>query len=314
MSGPDIKQNILVIKTGALGDFVQALGAMAAIRRHHPDAVLTLLTMPPYVSLGQACGYFNHIWLDPRPGRSFKDWFAWRRRMRTGNFTRVYDLQNNDRTTFYFWLHGLRRPEWVGAAWGASHRNASKARTAGHALDGHAQTLARAGITDVSVDELNWVRGDTDRFKLPDPYILLVPGCAPEHLEKRWPAAHYGALARLLDGWGFCPVVIGTREEEDAAAEICAIHPSAISLIGQTSLLDVVLLARHAAAAFGNDTGPMHLIAATGCPVWVFLSAVNNPARVTPKGAKVMAIQRDVLADLSVEDVALQLKVRDFRV
>ena len=40
-------RRILVIKLGALGDFVQALRAMAEIRRAHPGAKITLLTTPP---------------------------------------------------------------------------------------------------------------------------------------------------------------------------------------------------------------------------------------------------------------------------
>ena len=36
-------EHVLVIKHGALGDVVLALGAMQAIRRHHPDATITLL-------------------------------------------------------------------------------------------------------------------------------------------------------------------------------------------------------------------------------------------------------------------------------
>ena len=32
------KEKILIIKLGALGDFIQSLGPIAAIKRHHPDA------------------------------------------------------------------------------------------------------------------------------------------------------------------------------------------------------------------------------------------------------------------------------------
>src|SRR5580704_2648292 len=39
---------ILVIKLGALGDFVQALAAMEHIRAAHPKAHITLLTTPPF--------------------------------------------------------------------------------------------------------------------------------------------------------------------------------------------------------------------------------------------------------------------------
>ncbi|MEP0337122.1 MAG: lipopolysaccharide heptosyltransferase family protein, partial [Alphaproteobacteria bacterium] len=41
------RRNILVIKLSALGDFVQALGPMQAIRAHHPGARVDLLTTPP---------------------------------------------------------------------------------------------------------------------------------------------------------------------------------------------------------------------------------------------------------------------------
>ena len=38
---------ILIIKLGALGDFVLALAAMKRIRLAHPEAKITLLTTPP---------------------------------------------------------------------------------------------------------------------------------------------------------------------------------------------------------------------------------------------------------------------------
>ena len=39
---------ILVIKLGALGDFVLAMAAMRKIREAHPDDHITLLTTPPF--------------------------------------------------------------------------------------------------------------------------------------------------------------------------------------------------------------------------------------------------------------------------
>ncbi|MEI9890557.1 MAG: hypothetical protein WDN45_08135 [Caulobacteraceae bacterium] len=65
-------RRILVIKLGALGDFVQALRAMAEIRRAHPKARITLLTTPPYVELAQASGYFDAVDEGGRP----KAWSA----------------------------------------------------------------------------------------------------------------------------------------------------------------------------------------------------------------------------------------------
>lgn len=312
-------ENILVIKLGALGDFVQALGPMQAIRRHHPQASITLLTTKPFVGFGLGCGYFNHVWMDTRPRwNDIGGWLDLRQKLRAGHFTRVYDLQNNDRTSWYLKLFPRKeRPEWVGVAAGASHRNTNPERTAGSALAGHIQTLALAGITDITIDRLEWVPGNIDSFMhdhgLKKPYVLLVPGCAPGRTEKRWPAENYGHIARIVDGWGYQPVVIGTQQEADLAEQICTVHKNTLSLVGGTSLLDIALLARHAAGAIGNDTGPMHMIAPTGCPSLVLFSRHSTPHRHAPQGAHVKTHQVDELKDLKVSDVERLISVRWFR-
>ena len=66
---------ILVIKLSALGDFIQALGPMAAIRKHHPEAHITLLTTKMFRIFGENCGYFDDILIDERPNTL--DFFGW---------------------------------------------------------------------------------------------------------------------------------------------------------------------------------------------------------------------------------------------
>jgi len=308
---PPQNNNILVIKLGALGDFVQALGPMAAIRRHHPNAHITLLTTAPYESLGRECGYFNDVWIDKKPRwHDIAGWLALRKRLNAGRLDRIYDLQNNDRTSFYLRL--LRpRPEWVGAARGASHRNTSPQRTAGKAFAGHVQTLGLAGITNIVPDDLSWIKTDTRPFHLQDRYVLLIPGSAPSRPEKRWPATSYAELANLLDQRKYQPVIIGTEAESDIAQEICRLHPRAQNLMGRTNLFDIATLARNAAGAIGNDTGPMHLIAATGCPVNVLFSKHSDPTHHAPTGAAVTVIQSDDLETLKAEDILQRLNLKD---
>jgi ADP-heptose:LPS heptosyltransferase len=305
-------QNILVIKLGALGDFIQAMGPMAAIRRQHPDAQITLLTTAPFASFGRDCGYFNDIWIDEKPSWfNFAGWRKLAQKLNQANFSRVYDLQNNDRTALYFKLFpAATRPEWVGAAKGASHRNNSPERTAGHAFDGHAQTLALVGIQDVAIDALAWMQGDIASFALRKPYIILVPGSAPDRPEKRWPAGHYGQLCNLLNNWGYQPVLIGTQHEQSVISKILEICPEALDLSRQTSLAQLVSLARSAAAAIGNDTGPMHLIAATGCPCIAIFSAHSDPVRHQPKGPSVQILQAENLAELQPQQIIETLKPR----
>lgn len=302
-----MNEKILVIKLSAFGDFIQALGPMAAIRRHHPDAKITLLTTAPFVTLARQSGYFDAVKVDRRPkwSQPFQILHL-ARELRAGHFGRIYDLQNNDRTAFYLKLLGPKPPEWVGAAPGASHRNASLERVSGHSFDGHVQTLKIAGIENVDVDDLSWVRGDASHFGLPHPFILFVPGCSPERPEKRWPAEAFSSLARHLYGWGFVPVVVGTLAEQPLALIIKKACPEAINLCGQTAMTDLVLLAREAAGAIGNDTGPMHVIAPTGCPTIVLFSSHSDPVRHKPIGPRVRVV-------LQSDDVPGEISAKDFR-
>ena len=117
-TGGGSPERILVIKLGALGDIVLALGPFAAIRRDHPDAYICLLTTPAYAGLLAASPWFDEVRAEARvslwkPG----GWLALRRWLRESAFDRVYDLQTSDRSGWYFRLMGPgRRPEWSGIA------------------------------------------------------------------------------------------------------------------------------------------------------------------------------------------------------
>ncbi len=297
------EDRILVIKLGALGDVIYALGAMKAIRAHHPLAHITLLTTAPFEKLGRDCGYFDDVMLDDKP-----KWhqpgklIAFARRLNALDLTRVYDLQNNDRTALYLRLFHPR-PQWVGAARGASHRNASPERTAGHAFAGHRQTLHKGGIETVELDDLSWMQGDAARFALPAPYALLVPGCSPGRPEKRWPAARYREIAQRLIDSGIHPVLLGTAAEGAVNAAIAA-GLAVTDLTGQTALYDIPALARGAAGAIGNDTGPAHMIAVTGAKlVMLFCSASSTVKKHGPQGPQARTLEAPSLESVSVDEV-----------
>ncbi len=304
-----VVKRILVIKLGALGDFVQALGPMAAIRAHHHGAEITLLTTAPFAELARAAPYFDHVWVDdrPSPARPLALWRL-RRRLRGARFDRVYDLQTSDRSSFYFTL--LRpgmRPEWSGIARGASHPHDNPRRDELHTLERQAEQLHRAGVALVPPPDVSWVIADFSRFALPAALLLLVPGGSAHRPEKRWPVERYAALAVAAAAQGLTPVVIGGPAEAGLGAAITAACPAARDLTGKTSFAEIVALARAARCAVGNDTGPMHLIVAAGCPATVLYSAASDPALTAPRGAKVALLRRHRLEDLAVAEVAATL-------
>jgi ADP-heptose:LPS heptosyltransferase len=305
------RQRILVIKLGALGDFVQAMGSAAAIRAFHHGAEITLLTTGPYADFAERAPYFDHIWIDDRQSWSNPaGLLRLARRLRAGRFDRVYDLSTRTRSALYFWLmRGPHGPEWSGIVRGASHRQPdTPERRRMHTLDREADQLRWAGIPGpIQLPDLSWATSDVARFALPRDYVLLIPGGAAHRLEKRWPVAHFIALAARIAVAGATPVVIGGPDEHELGAVIAAAVPQARDLTGQTSFADIVVLGRGARRAIGNDTGPMHLAVAAGAPATVLYSSASDPSLTAPRGEDVVILRVDDLADLPVGEVARTL-------
>lgn len=288
------KEQILVIKLSALGDFIQALGPMKAIRAEHDKAHITLLTTKPFEAFAKKAGYADTVIVDKRPKwYQIKDWVNLRKALNKKVYDHVYDLQNNDRVKFY---KELLKP---GFQW---HSIIDKSERKEHAGTRHQKILKRAGIKKrVTPDTLTWAGKDLDfkTLKLPKKFALFVPGCAPQHPYKRWPATYYGQLARsLYEDHKITPVILGTKAEESEAFTIKEECPESISLIGRTKLFDIPALARKALFAVGNDTGPMHMIGPTNCKSLVVFSHASDPERHAPMGKHVETLREENLTNL----------------
>ena len=305
-------RNILVIKLGALGDIVLALGPFAAIRERHHEANIVLLTTPAFEKFLEPSRYFNQIWTDKRPALwQVPDWLKLKSRLRKGGFTLVYDLQTSDRSGWYFRLFDKQhRPEWSGIANGCSYPHTNPNRDFMHSIERQNEQLAIAGVTSVPAADLSWVTADISRFGLQSRFVLLMPGGSPHRLAKRWPTKFYAELAVRIKENGAQPVVLGASAEAPLAEEIVSRCPEAIDLCGQTELKDIAVLARNAAGAVGNDTGPTHMAAAADCPTVVLFSGASDPALTAPRGLSVEVLRQQNLANLSIESVAAALRLR----
>lgn len=304
-----MSERILVIKLSALGDVIQALGAMAAIRRHHPKAHITALTTQPYESILKVSPYFDAVWVDDRPpAANVVGWIKLRQRLRGGRFDRVYDLQTSDRSAFYYRLLGPgKRPEWSGIAKGCSHPHANPRRDAMHIVDSQAEQLRMAGIAHVAPSDVSWLTADISRYHLPKPYVLMVLGGSTHRTEKIWPAERFGMLARQLFKRGYTPALVGTAPERPLADLVRGMCHEARSLIAKTNFAELATLGRGAAGAVGGVTGPMHLLAVAGAPSLVLFSAVSDPDQCGPRGRKVAYLRKDSLAHLTMDEVSAAL-------
>jgi ADP-heptose:LPS heptosyltransferase len=172
-----------------------------------------------------------------------------------------------------------------------------------HYTDFIAAQLARAQVPLVDEDGLAWLDGSLDAFDLPERFALLIPGCSPQRLYKRWPPASYAALAERFAKRGIGCLMIGTNAEAETLAAITASAPFVRNLGGQTSLGQIAALARRAICVVGNDTGPTHIAAATGAPTLSLIAANLNPVWSCPKGPRSAWLGAAPLADLAVEAV-----------
>ncbi|MCY4238475.1 MAG: glycosyltransferase family 9 protein [Rhodospirillaceae bacterium] len=303
-------RNILVIRLGALGDFVLSFGPMAAIRAHHRKDRITLLTTDPFRDLADSSGYFDEVWTGGRPRRFTPDWFRLGKRLKKGGFDRVYDLQTSRRSRAYYWM--MKPVEWSGNIAGASHPDPNPDRHALHTVERQRGQLAAAGIDAVPAGDVSWITAPVDEFDLSGSYVLIVPGGSAHRPAKRWPADRYLNLCRRLIRSGRTPVLIGGSEDAALLAAISTTDLAIINLVGQTSLEQIAVLARQAEAAIGNDTGPMHLVAMTGCPSLVLFSSSSDPALCAPRpglqGGAVDILRRRALEALSVDTVMERLE------
>ena len=311
MTKPIQTGGVLIIKLSALGDFVQALGPMAAIKAHHSAERIVLLTTSPYEELARATGWFDDVWTDRRPGPlNLAGWLSLRSRLLNAGFSRVYDLQTSSRSNFYYRMMYPRRPDWSGVADGCSHPHTNPRRDFIHTLDRQAEQLQAAGISDVPEPTVDWLDADISRFGLQGKYGVLVPGGAAHRPEKRWPVGNFVDIACWMRDRGIRPVVVGAVNELSLAEQITEACPETLNLAGQTNLLELAQLLKNADLAVGNDTGPMHLAAVAGCRALVLFSSSSDPDLCAPRGSQVSILQRGNLADLPVDEVAQALNIQ----
>jgi ADP-heptose:LPS heptosyltransferase len=305
---------VLVIKLSAVGDFVLALPAFERIRAAHPQAKITLLTTPPFEALARASPFFDRIETDGRP-RGPGAWLSLIARLRAARYDRVYDLQNSGRTKLYFHLLRPFPPEWSGSVAGCALRHRNKNRMKMHALERQAQQLEVAGIwpdaptrpLSAPPPDLSWILKKTPAARSisapnPRPVVLLVPGASATHADKRWPIENYARLGEGLEAAGFDIVIVGALNESNLAHAIQRRTPRARDLTGRTDFAQIAVLGAKAALAVGNDTGPVHLIAAAGAPTIALFSSASDPALSGPRG-HVTVFHAPDLKDVSVETV-----------
>lgn len=116
------------------------------------------------------------------------------------------------------------------------------------------------------------------------PVVGFMPG-AEYGPAKCWPIEYYGELASRLISAGCQVWLFGSARDQASCRRIAEIAPQVVDLSGKTALVDVVDLIALCRLVVCNDSGLMHIAAATGRHV-VALYGSSTPDYTPPLTTK----------------------------
>lgn len=140
------------------------------------------------------------------------------------------------------------------------------------------------------------------------PRVLINPGGRLGY--RRVPPHLFAAAAREASALGFLPLITWGPGEERLAAEVLEQAPGA-SCAPPTDLDALAALMTTAAATVTNNTGPMHLSVAVGCPTLALFLHVDMERWGHPVPPHRMLDLTPVADDPAVEDF-VRASTRDF--
>lgn len=300
MSKP--KGKILVIRGGAIGDFILTLPVLAALRRQFPDTHLEVLGYPHIASLAVHGGLADAV--RPVEARALAGFFA--------DMGDLDDAMGHYFAGFQVIVSYLYDPDGFFAE---NVRACTKAQfIAGphrpdetkpvHATAVLLKPLERLAIFDPDpVPRLNF--GEP----APTASVLAVhPGSGSE--KKNWPLPHWAKfLAHVMSGTDWNVLLVGGEAEGNRLAELAAPLPSSRVQISQNQPLpDLAKSLRTCLGFVGHDSGITHLAAAVGLP-GLALWAESNEAIWHPRSPAFRVLRNsDGIAHLSPETVFTVLR------
>ncbi len=297
-------EKILIIKHGALGDWILSTGVFKAIRQHHPNAHIVFLTGSLYVPLAEQSKLFDEVWVDNRLPFYKLNTLKVLWKIRKAQFTHIYDIQRSNRTHWYYRLVNQPGLYWSGKIKSCSGYFVDEPKK--HIVERMALQLKASGINEFPTPNIDWLKADISKIKPESPYVLIIAGCAKHRPKKRWTAEGYAEIIESLNRRGIQSLLIGTTADQEIIDGIMSVVQNAkpINLMNQTSFAELTELARHALFILGSDTGSMHIAASTGTPsLTLFCMGESTPELSRPWGGKARTLEVDNLAKLAASEV-----------
>jgi ADP-heptose:LPS heptosyltransferase len=302
--------NILIIKHGSLGDIAQASGAIQDISENHKNDHIYLLTTKPYFELFKKNPFIHEVILDKRlPRYNLIYLYFLMRELKKYKFSKVFDLQNSSRTTFY---KNILFPKAGHETWSSSQTTVPVDKDKDEfdkisVLERFDHQLKISGLNTSKTmsPSFSWASCDISEIKNQynlNKYILLFPFCSPHLTIKKWP--YYNELIKLIsDKFGDEYKIVsapGPTEINDAK------NINAIAVIDSEKVLDIsqlTSLIKDSSFIIANDTGPAHIAAHVGAKGLTLFGKHTTAYKVSAERENFKAIQVSDLNNLSAKKV-----------
>ena len=302
--------NILIIKHGSLGDIAQACGAIQDISENHNNDQIYLLTTKPYFELFKKNPHLTDVILDKRLSRfNLIYLYFLMRKIKKLKISKVYDLQNSSRTSFY---KKILFPNSNFNIWSSSETTLPKDKTKEEfdkksVLERFNHQLQTSEINTKHTDhpDFSWSCTDISKIKSEyklEKYIVLFPFCSPHLFKKKWP--YYNELIQKIksqynDNYKIV-VAPGPNEVNDAK------HINALCILDNGKALDISQLSsliKDSSFVIANDTGPAHMAAHLGAKGLTLFGSHTTAYKVSIERDNFKAIQVNDLTKLSADKV-----------
>jgi heptosyltransferase-2 len=299
---------IVVFQTAFPGDVVLTLPLAQALRRNLPGAFVGFVATPGGATLLKNHPAVSTVLVYDKRGadRGAAGMRRVARRLREGHFGVALVPHRSIRSALVVRL--ARIPRRVGFSTSAGKmflsdvvpydreareidRNMSLLRPLGF-LNEEASlpSLYPAGSDMATVDAL--VRSWQAHGGLSRRWVTLAPGSV--WATKRWPAAHFVGLARMLVDAGWALALIGGAEDRSLCDQIVAAvgGKHALNAAGTLSLLQSAEFIRRSDALVSNDSAPMHLACAVRVPVVALFGPTVPGFGFAPLGPRDIVVER----------------------
>jgi heptosyltransferase-3 len=259
------ENKILVIRGGAIGDFILTLPVLAALRQQFPQTRIELLGYPHIAQLAVAGGLADAV--RPIEARALAGFFA-----RGGTlapeladyfacFAIIVSYLYDPDGIFQDNIARVAKTQFIAGP----HRPDESATL--HATETFLKPLERLAI--FAPDPVPRLSLNASRFTLHASRPLLAFHSGSGSERKNWPERHWRELlSRLLDETDFQLLLIGGEVESERVAALARTLSSArVQLALNLPLPELADRFRSCRAFVGHDSGISHLAAAVGLPV-----------------------------------------------